>query len=90
MAKVERNGDRFFFWCPGCDENHAPTTAWTFNGDCDKPTFQPSILVRAPDPDAPGQYVRVCHSFVTNGRIQFLSDCTHALSGQTVDLPEYE
>lgn len=30
----------------------------------------------------------VCHSFVRNGRIQFLNDCTHALKGQTVDLPE--
>ena len=29
-----------------------------------------------------------CHSFVTDGRIQFLADCTHALAGQTVDLPE--
>jgi hypothetical protein len=32
----------------------------------------------------------VCHSFVTDGRIQFLGDCTHALAGQTVDLPEVE
>lgn len=31
-----------------------------------------------------------CHSFVTDGRIQFLSDCSHALAGQTVDLPEIE
>jgi hypothetical protein len=31
----------------------------------------------------------VCHSFVTDGRIQFLGDCTHALAGQTVDLPEW-
>lgn len=31
----------------------------------------------------------VCHSFVTNGRIQFLNDCTHALAGQTVDLPDW-
>ena len=29
-----------------------------------------------------------CHSFVTDGRIQFLADCTHPLAGQTVDLPE--
>ncbi|KQX35347.1 ammonia monooxygenase [Devosia sp. Root436] len=29
----------------------------------------------------------ICHSFVTNGRIQFLGDCTHALAGQTVPLP---
>lgn len=32
----------------------------------------------------------ICHSFVTDGRIQFLGDCTHALAGQTVDLPEIE
>ena len=32
----------------------------------------------------------VCHSFVRDGRIQFLPDCTHALAGQTVDLPEIE
>jgi hypothetical protein len=31
-----------------------------------------------------------CHSFVTDGKIQFLSDSTHPLAGQTVDLPEYE
>lgn len=32
----------------------------------------------------------VCHSFVVEGRIQFLSDSTHALAGQTVDLPDIE
>lgn len=32
----------------------------------------------------------VCHSFVTNGQIQFLGDCTHALANQTVDLPDWE
>lgn len=32
----------------------------------------------------------ICHSFVRNGRIQFLEDCTHALAGQTVDLPEID
>lgn len=30
----------------------------------------------------------VCHSFVRDGRIEFLSDCTHALAGQTVELSE--
>jgi hypothetical protein len=30
----------------------------------------------------------ICHSFVTDGHIQFLGDCTHKLAGQTVDLPE--
>jgi hypothetical protein len=27
-----------------------------------------------------------CHSFVRDGRIEFLSDCTHALAGQTMPL----
>lgn len=31
----------------------------------------------------------VCHSFVTDGRIQFLDDCTHELAGQTVELPPW-
>ena len=29
-----------------------------------------------------------CHSFVTDGRIQYLDDCTHELRGQTIDLPD--
>lgn len=32
---------------------------------------------------------RVCHSFVTHGQIHFLTDSTHELAGQTVDLPEW-
>ena len=31
----------------------------------------------------------VCHSYVTDGRIKFLGDCTHTLVGQTVDLPDW-
>lgn len=37
----------------------------------------------------PDLQCRVCHSFVTDGRIQFLTDCTHALAGQTVPIPEW-
>lgn len=33
---------------------------------------------------------KVCHSFVTDGCIQYLGDCTHRLAGQTVDLPAWE
>lgn len=32
----------------------------------------------------------VCHSFVKDGRIEFLGDCTHELAGQTVELPDIE
>lgn len=42
-------------------------------------------------PSEPPSYVcRVCHSFVTDGHIRFLSDCTHDLSGQTVPLPDID
>ncbi|CAW27289.1 hypothetical protein PLES_25631 [Pseudomonas aeruginosa LESB58] len=65
---------------------------WSWNGSVDKPTFHPSILCRYPWrllENGEREQV-VCHSFVTDGRIQFLSDCTHHLAGQTVDLPQLE
>ena len=31
----------------------------------------------------------VCHLFITDGQIQFLDDCTHALSGKTVPMEEF-
>jgi len=40
------------------------------------------------EPESPYRCER-CHSFVTDGRIQFLADCTHALANQTVDLPDW-
>lgn len=42
---------------------------------------------RDPTPtEVPYDVHNVCHSFVTDGRIRFLDDCTHELRGQTVDL----
>ncbi len=32
----------------------------------------------------------VCHSFITLGTIRFLTDSTHHLAGQMVELPEIE
>jgi hypothetical protein len=31
---------------------------------------------------------KCCHSFIEVGNIRFLDDCTHALAGQTVPLPD--
>jgi hypothetical protein len=62
---------------------------WTFNGDEEKPTFSPSILVSSTSPKDGKIYIK-CHSFVTDGKIQFLSDSAHALAGQTVELPEVD
>lgn len=76
--------------------------AWGWNRDPDKPTFSPSILVRGTERLSDEEYQlvmsgrgkvtprpTVCHSFVTDGRIGFLGDCTHALKSRTVDLPPF-
>lgn len=42
-------------------------------------------------PDQPSHYAcSRCHSFVRDGMIEFLSDSSHRLAGQTVPLPELE
>lgn len=32
----------------------------------------------------------ICHSFIRDDSIEYLSDCRHAMKGQTVDLPEID
>ena len=79
--------------CPACRGFHAFYTErpnqigarWTFDGNLESPTFNPSMLVAISE--TPGYPAVRCHSFVRAGRIEFLPDCTHALAGQTVDLP---
>lgn len=76
--------------CPGCNSCHYinvdPTmgAAWQFNGNVDKPTVSPSILV------GKDGFVPRCHSFIKNGMIQFLGDCDHDLKNKTVEIPEFE
>ena len=78
------------FDCPGCNDPHVVGLGWTFNGDLAYPTFSPSILVTYTpgDPRDPDNPASRCHPYITDGRIAFCSDSTHALAGQTVDLPE--
>jgi hypothetical protein len=75
---------RFLFWCPGC-KTHMwfELKRWTWNGDTEKPTVNPSILFN------PGQD-QCCHLYVTDGALHFLGDCTHSLAGQTVPLEDIE
>ncbi len=67
------------------------TPNWTWNGSVDLPTVKPSILTKGSrghtDNDGNRTVIdEVCHSFVNDGKVQFLADCTHELAGQTVDL----
>jgi hypothetical protein len=78
--------------CPGCAEGewsvgfHAIDERWTFNGNYERPTFSPSLLATVDFNDGRR---RVCHSFIRDGRIEYLSDCTHSLAGQTIELPAW-
>lgn len=88
------DGGQVSFWCPGCDQAHvigvkAPAgLIWGYNGNPERPTFTPSILVNG-NPKFKNPSAPLCHSFVTDGQIQFLGDCTHALAGQTVPIPAW-
>lgn len=111
------------FECPGCGSRHAVNVTnppepedpgfkdyphWGWNGDYERPTLTPSVLVktghhcaggpptaechlcrRAQEQGRPSR-CQVCHSFVRDGRIQFLADSTHRLAGQTVELSEID
>jgi hypothetical protein len=84
----------FAIMCKGCGHKHyIPTdkpnsngAVWKFNGSNDQPTFTPSVNISW------GHTAKtfICHFIITNGKIEYCADSTHALSGQTIDLPEVE
>ena len=103
LRGIHNNGEVYYLIeCEGCKHGHVYDSRWTFNGDVDNPTFTPSYLSKYKHPkgydnDNPapkgwtGEKVEeVCHSFVTNGKIQYLSGCTHQYAGQTLDLPDFK
>lgn len=66
--------------------HHGFDKRWTFNGDMERPTFSPSLVVTIKTEPKK----QICHSFVRDGKIQFLSDCFHDLAGQTVEMPDID
>jgi len=100
VERMERAGEvtrrKHYYWCPGCDCLHGITirpdvadngAGWTFSGTLEKPTYAPSQLTTyeyGPQGDRKRQ---VCHTFIREGMIQYLGDCTHDMRGKTVPLP---
>ena len=86
MAKFKKvpTGQEEYQWqfnCAGCGYTHAITeTIHWFNQDVNKPTLTLSVLYRSGN--------ICCHSYIKEGKIEYLSDCTHQLKGQTIELPE--
>lgn len=71
-----------YFYCPACKMNHGgPLTMWTFNGNYEKPSITPSFRVRY------GQD-KQCHTIITDGYINYCTDCTHELAGQKIPMEE--
>ena len=68
------------------------TNSWTWNGDIEKPTLRPSVLNQGHnflggDPKDKSQWIKFrCHTWINDGKAQFLDDCDHEFRGQTVDL----
>lgn len=75
---------------------------WTFNGNLEKPTFSPSLKVTGVLPLTKAQIQAyengtplptptplVCHTFIKSGKIEYLTDCTHKLAGQTIDMQPF-
>ena len=104
MARIRRTERGISFQCPGCGDIHAIPTGsngWNWNGSLDAPTVTPSLDVKAGHyashwkegdacwcgKDYDFKCYR-CHSIITGGKIFFCADSSHALAGQTVDLPE--
>lgn len=89
MKAHRTNDTQIAVFCPGCKNAHVLDQRWTFNGDFERPAFSPSFLAWHDAQAEDNIPAYRCHSFIAAGRIQFLGDCTHALAGQTVDLPDW-
>lgn len=80
------------FYCAGCKWLHCfyvekidtNSPVWKFNGDLEKPTFEPSYITG--HKSIPKQ---TCHLFLRDGKLEYLSDSVHELAGQTIDLPDH-
>lgn len=90
----ETRYDALMFCCPGCAgeggssglhmlpvnaTDSAGRPKWTWDGNLEAPTLEPSILTR-------WGAANVCHSYLRNGVIEYLGDCTHQYAGQHVPL----
>jgi uncharacterized protein DUF6527 len=86
------------FHCPACGYSHcvgvngrkvpgsgSSMNEWGWNGSFEVPTFTPSLLINA---DNRSESPR-CHTFIKEGKIEYLGDCTHTMAGKTVDIPDW-
>lgn len=61
------------------------TGCWTWNGDLEKPTVRPSLLITRFNGKDTVQY----HCWLTDGICKSLSDCTDGNAGKDLPLEDY-
>lgn len=105
------DGERgYSFWCPACAGRHhyrtqapnfprpdgTPWPVWSFNGDMERPTFLPSLLIYY-DPGhwgddgkwvVTGPRKTICHLHLKNGQLEYCNDNPHAMNNLVVPLPD--
>jgi hypothetical protein len=76
----------YLHWCPGCKTGHTFNISstdhpegrrWGFDGDLARPSVEPELSF-------PG-----CTYLLRGGLIRYADDCSHALAGKVVPLPDY-
>jgi len=87
--KYEDDTIQYAFMCPGCNILHHFNTNWKYDEDFENPTVKPSLLWKGMVDDGNGGWKKAkCHSYITEGKIKFLHDCSHSMKSTTVELPE--
>jgi hypothetical protein len=86
-------------WCPGCgimhvivvDEPIVDGNGHEWDGDTTAPTILPDVDIKWGDQVNPrfnGYGGGRCHYILVAGVIEFMVDCTHAMKGKRVPLPD--
>lgn len=93
----DTQGTAFMFKCPGCAINHLVPTkylpgkesigtkvkpTWAFNGNMERPSFKPDFVVEWRGAEPPQR----CRAIIRDGWLIFLTDSTHKLSGQRIEM----
>lgn len=87
LRKSELEGQGYWHFCPGCGFEHRLPDTWTFDGNLDAPTFTPSFA-HTWGLEHIGRPNKLCHYIITAGQINYCTDSTHSLAGQTVAMPD--
>lgn len=97
-AYLYRSGStsgRIWHYCPACNECHIYAVEqpfsngckWNWNGNVEKPSFTPSMKIEWLGGYGEEGKPKRCHYYVTDGKILYCNDCTHAYAGKTLELP---